>query len=135
MSDFNCEKCSAAKEMLENMSELEQVDLEWAIERKAFTDRYCANGCNSKSVLRFQDHIDLKDGLTINGLPAKIDINPSFILKDKELQSWLSFCSLADNGLFPQVGGATDQDTEFLEMYEIYCGWKNVTKKSSPEEV
>lgn len=134
VSEFDCRKCALAKKMMEDPEILSQEDLEWAIEREMFTERYCPEGCNKPTRLRFQDNIDLKDGLTVNGMPALIDINPSFILSDTALNEWFKFCSYADNGLFPNQGGALDQDIEFLEFYEIYCSWKQVTKSPTTQE-
>lgn len=66
----------------------------------------------------------------INGEPSLIDINPSFLMKDSYLLDYFSLCQFAENGLFPHAGGALDQDTEFLEMYQIYCAWKGIKKNT-----
>ena len=131
--EFDCDKCALAKKMLKNKSELSQEDFLWAKEREYFTQRYCPQGCNKPTILSFSNHIDLNDGIMLNGQPLRLDINPSFILKDDYLNDYYNLCELASNGLFPNAGGALDQDTEFLEMYQIYCAWKNVKKNTSQE--
>ena len=132
--DFDCDKCALAKRMLEKKSELSPENLEWAMERSYFTKRYCPEGCNQPTKLSFANHIDLQDNMTVNGEVAKLDINPSFILKDDYLNDYYQLCELASNGLFPHSGGALEQDTQFLEMYQIYCSWKNVRKNDASGE-
>lgn len=129
--DFDCDKCALAKKMMKNKEDLTEQDLHWAMERTYWTKRYCPEGCNSPTKLNFANHIDLKDNIMVNGEPLKLDINPSFILKDDYLNDYYQFCVLADNGLFPSSGGALDQDTQFIEMYQVYCAWKNIKKDAS----
>ena len=131
MAEFDCRKCALAKEMLKRREELSDSDLEWAMERSYFTKKYCPQGCNKPTILPFAQHIDLQDNIAINGEPARININPSFILQDTYLNDYYTLCELASNGLFPHAGGALDQDTQFLEMFSVYCAWKGIKKETS----
>lgn len=123
-----------AKKLSKKFDSLSQKDQQWVYDRQIFIERYCPDGCNKPTILSFENQIDLKDNLMINGNKALLNMNPSFILKDKVLNEWLSFCELAHNGLFPNAGGSLDQDPEFLEFYEIYCNYKNILVKSQEGE-
>lgn len=112
-----------------------QQEIEWAIERKMFTERYCGEDCENPHQLDFNSCIDLKDGITSDGqMPLYLYRNPSKILKDKYLNEWFNYCRLAEGGLFPVAGGAIDQPTEFLEFYEIYTALKNIRKVQTEEK-
>ena len=50
---------------MNNMGEHSQQDIEWAIERNAFTQRYCGEDCNHPHELDFSSAIDLKDNITV----------------------------------------------------------------------
>lgn len=115
------------------MGAYSQTEIEWAIERSAFTQKYCGDDCSNPPQLDFSRAIDLKDNISVDGKPLLLYKNPAPILRDKYLNDWFHFCVLADGGLFPCAGGALDQPTEFLDFYELYLSIKNIRKVQKEE--
>lgn len=88
------------------------------------TDQFCGKDCNQDKELPERNHIDLKDGIK-----NKLNKNPSLILKNKNNSFQFFLCELASKGLFPEQGGVYDQETDFLEYYQIYIQWLKISEQ------